>query len=105
MSTQGVTAQAFANIAFIKYWRNREQRLRLPVNGSISMNLDGLFARTQVTFDESLCCDDVLNLNGRVEKEASLRRVSGFLDCVREMAGTKLFARVVSQNNFPMGAG
>lgn len=105
MSNFSATAVAFANIAYIKYWGNRDQRLRLPVNGSISMNLSGLFARTQVTFDPSLCCDDFLNLNGRTESAAALRRVSAFLDHVRQAAGTALFARVVSENNFPMGAG
>ena len=34
-----------SNIAFIKYWGNRDQALRLPINGSISMNLGGLYAR------------------------------------------------------------
>lgn len=103
--TTTVTARAFANIAFIKYWGNRDQRLRTPSNGSISMNLDGLYARTQVTFDESLCCDDLLNLNGRIESEGALRRVSSFLDHVRRMAGISTFTRVVSENNFPIGTG
>jgi len=48
MST--ITAQAFANIAFIKYLGNRDNILRLPMNGSISMNLDGVFTRTRVSF-------------------------------------------------------
>lgn len=69
------------------------------------MNLDGLYARTQVTFDPELCCDDLLTLNGRVENEAAQRRVSYFLDHVRELAGAKRFARVVSENNFPIGTG
>jgi diphosphomevalonate decarboxylase len=105
MPTQTITAEACSNIAFIKYWGNRDQRLRLPANGSISMNLAGLFARTQVTFDPALCCDDVLRLNGEAVSEPTLRRVSRFLDHVREMASVKQFARVVSENNFPMGAG
>ncbi len=105
MQTRTVTAVGFANIAFIKYWGNRDQSLRLPVNGSISMNLGGLYARTQVTFDSELCCDDILNLNGQVEREAVLRRVSRFLDHVRQLAGTSQFARVVSENNFPIGTG
>lgn len=105
MQPNSAKATAHPNIAFIKYWGNRDPHLRLPSNGSISMNLGGLYARTQVTFDPSLCCDDVLRINGQVESEAALRRVSRFLDVVREMAGVKRFARVVSENNFPMGAG
>ncbi len=45
------TAIAHPNIAFIKYWGNREDILRLPANGSISMNLAGLETRTVVEFD------------------------------------------------------
>jgi diphosphomevalonate decarboxylase len=105
MNPNTATATAAPNIAFVKYWGNRDQRLRLPVNGSISMNLDGLYARTQVTFEPELCCDDVMTLNGRVENQAALRRVSGFLEYVRELAGSKLFAQVVSENNFPIGTG
>jgi diphosphomevalonate decarboxylase len=100
-----ITAISCANIAFIKYWGNRDPHLRLPVNGSISMNLDGLHARTTVTFDPALCCDDILVLNRRVENAAALRRVSRFLDRVRELAGKQVFARVESENNFPMGTG
>jgi diphosphomevalonate decarboxylase len=105
MQNFSATAVAHPNIAFIKYWGNRDQNLRLPVNGSLSMNLDGLHARTQVTFDPELCCDDVLWINGQVKGEEALRRVSRFLDLVRQMAGSRLYARVVSENNFPMGAG
>jgi len=35
------TALANPNIALIKYWGNRDNDLRLPSTGSISMNLDG----------------------------------------------------------------
>ncbi|MEI6290963.1 MAG: diphosphomevalonate decarboxylase, partial [Chloroflexota bacterium] len=57
------TALAHPNIAFIKYWGNRDERLRLPVNGSISMNLDGLFTRTTVSFQPSLGLDELI-ING-----------------------------------------
>ncbi len=54
MFTRTATGVACANIAFIKYWGNRDNALRLPFNGSISMNLDGLFTRTTVSFQPSL---------------------------------------------------
>ena len=38
------TAQACANLAFVKYWGKRDTSLNLPLNNSISMTLDG--ART-----------------------------------------------------------
>jgi diphosphomevalonate decarboxylase len=104
MSLHTVTAQSCANIAFIKYWGNRDDLLRLPSNGSISMNLDGLYTQTQVTFDPSLASDELI-LDGASTQGPALRRVSTFLNLVRERAGLQLHARVESSNNFPMGAG
>jgi diphosphomevalonate decarboxylase len=98
------TALANPNIAFIKYWGDRDPALHIPANGSISMNLDGLYTRTQVTFDLELA-DDRLVLNHRVSRGPALSRVSGMLDRVRQMAGVNLCAQVVSANNFPTGTG
>jgi diphosphomevalonate decarboxylase len=98
------TALANPNIAFIKYWGNRDNDLRLPANGSISMNLDGLFTRTTVTFSASLKADG-LRIGKRRVTGPGLERVSGSLDLVRELAGTKEHAEVVSMNNFPSGTG
>lgn len=104
MNSQSATAQANPNIAFIKYWGNRNHELRLPSNGSISMNLDGLYTRTQVTFDPELAADTLL-LNGQPAEDPARQRVSAFLDVVRSLAGLDLFAQVASANNFPTGAG
>ena len=98
------TATAHPNIAFIKYWGNRDDKLRLPVNGSISMNLDGLFTRTTVNFQSSLSSDKLI-INGHKTIGKGLERVSSSLDLVREMAELKMNAEVVSENNFPAGAG
>ncbi len=104
MTTLSATAIAHPNIAFIKYWGNCDSETRIPANGSISMNLAGLETHTTVTFDPFLDSDD-LSLNNAAADEAALRRVSEFLNRVRLMAGINHFARVESQNNFPMGAG
>jgi diphosphomevalonate decarboxylase len=98
------TAQSSPNIAFIKYWGNRDHALRLPANGSISMNLAGLETRTSVCFNPALH-NDALTLNGRHSTGPALRRVSALLDIVRNLAGLKMAAQVESENNFPMGAG
>ena len=67
--THSATAIAHPNIAFIKYWGNRDDALRLPLNSSLSMNLDGLETRTTVRFDESLNADS-LTLNGVLQDGA-----------------------------------
>lgn len=99
------TALAHPNIAFVKYWGDRDERLRLPANGSLSMNLDGLFSRTSVTWLDPGERKDALTINGAPARRAALQRASAFLDLVRKLAGIKLRARVVSENNFPEGAG
>jgi len=104
MSNLTATAVASANIAFIKYWGNRDENLRLPANSSLSMNLDGLFARTTVSFDDRLD-GDVFILNTVEQTGSPLQRVSRFLDHIRKLAGIRTRAIVSSANNFPTGAG
>jgi diphosphomevalonate decarboxylase len=104
MPIKTVTAIANPNIAFIKYWGNKDDVLRIPSNGSISMNLAGLETRTSVTFEPSLAADE-LSLNGERASEAALNRVSQVLGLVRGMAGCNDCARVESTNNFPAGTG
>jgi len=98
------TAQALANIAFIKYWGNRDNTLRLPLNGSISMNLDELYTRTTVSFQPSLPFDELI-INGHEVRGAGLERISYMLDIIRGMADIYELAEVISENNFPSGVG
>jgi diphosphomevalonate decarboxylase len=103
-ATRTATGFANANIAFVKYWGNRDHELRIPSNGSISMNLDGLYTRTRVAFDQALTRDELI-LEGQTQDGPVLQRVSAMLNRVRSMAGLPCYARVESRNNFPMGAG
>ena len=98
------TALAHPNIAFVKYWGNRDPVLRIPASGSISMNLGGLHSITRVTFDPSLESDR-LSINGKAVTGPGLDRVTSILDHVRRMAGLERCARIQSTNNFPTGAG
>jgi len=97
-------AEAAPNIAFIKYWGNRVDILRIPLNSSISMNLGGLSTQTTVCFDDSLETD-VVNINQQPATAEAARRVSEFIDIVRSLAGLTTCAKVSSWNNFPMGSG
>ncbi|MCY4464380.1 MAG: diphosphomevalonate decarboxylase [Chloroflexi bacterium] len=98
------SARAYSNIAFIKYWGNRDHLLRLPANSSLSMNLSALHTTTTVRWLADMAVDS-LTINGEAPTVAALRRVQAHLDMLRRRLGTTLRAQVDSRNNFPMGAG
>ena len=83
---KSATAQAHPNIALIKYWGNRDPYLHIPSNGSISINLEGLYTRTSVRFSPEFAAD-LLILNGSPAEGQALSRVSEFLDQVRSLSG------------------
>jgi diphosphomevalonate decarboxylase len=98
------TARAHPNIAFIKYWGNWNEELRIPENSSLSMNLDGLYTETTVIWDDK--DSDSLVLNGEVQSGHALTRVAKHLSLMRDyLPELPQYATVVSANNFPMGAG
>lgn len=104
MTFSTATAEAHPNIAFIKYWGNRDDELRLPQNGSISMNLGDLVTRTMVSFDSSLP-RDTFDLNGIRQSGPALKRVTRHLNLIRGIRGFSTPAHIFSEQNFPAGAG
>lgn len=98
------TARACSNIAFIKYWGNRDESLKVPMNSSISMNLEGIYTETHVRWDDSLTSDELV-LNTEKTVGQALNRVSEHLSLIRQRLNISSFASVESVNNFPMGAG
>lgn len=98
------TAKAPANIAFIKYWGKADEERRLPLNDSLSMNLTGAHTTTTVEFDPAFIEDSVDIIDGEFSEQEKARVIKG-LTRIRERAGSKLRARVVTKNTFPKGAG
>jgi diphosphomevalonate decarboxylase len=99
-----VVARAHANIALVKYWGKRNAVLNLPAAGSLSMTLAALTTTTRVRFSDSLVGDQLV-LDGQPAGDKALRRVSRWLDLVREAAGIDARAEIVSDNDFPTASG
>lgn len=98
------TAVAGSNIAFVKYWGNLDDTLRLPMNGSLSMTLDAAHTTTTIHFAADYKTDRLTLNNHRANHTATLR-ASRHLDHLRQLAGITLPAKIVSTNSFPTGAG
>lgn len=97
------TAVAPSNIAFIKYWGRKDEELRLPENGSISMNLSNLLTTTTVEFNKNFKKDEVI-INSQKEENEGNRAIK-HLDRIRRLAKINYKAKVVTKNNFPTGTG
>ncbi|OGH20116.1 MAG: diphosphomevalonate decarboxylase [Candidatus Levybacteria bacterium RIFCSPHIGHO2_02_FULL_37_13] len=97
------TSVAPSNIAFIKYWGKRDEDLKIPLNGSISMNLSNLLTTTTVEFNPDFK-KDLIIINDQEEGDEG-SRVIKHLDRIRKLAKIKHKAKVISKNNFPTGTG
>ncbi|WP_444980121.1 GHMP family kinase ATP-binding protein, partial [Nocardia pseudobrasiliensis] len=100
----GVTATAHPNIALIKYWGKRDERLRLPVTSSLSLTLDVFPTVTTVAVDDDLAADTV-TVGEASASDTFAAKVIEFLGLVRDLAGDRRAARVRTVNHGPTGAG
>jgi diphosphomevalonate decarboxylase len=98
------TATANTNIALIKYWGKRDEKLFLPMNSSLSITLESFFTITTVEFSKSFN-RDIFFLNEVQATDKELNKVVNFLNKVRKFAGTNLYARISSENSVPTAAG
>ena len=115
--TEAVTVSAPVNIAVIKYWGKRDEKLILPVNSSLSGTLHqrDLRSTTSVRADRRLKGQDRLSLNGAVVPDVS--KSARLQNCLSALRGAPpalgipahLWGRygldIVSVNNFPTAAG
>ena len=98
------TATANANIALVKYWGKRDEKLFLPTNSSISMTTDKMTTTTTVDFDKKYK-SDIFALNEKKISEEESENVSRHLNLIRSICKRKEKARVQSANYFPTAAG
>ena len=98
------TAKANTNIALIKYWGKRDERLFLPMNSSLSITLNNFYTITSVEFMEELTEDKVI-LNQSPVSATERIKISSFMDVIRRHAGVTLYANILTQNHVPTAAG
>lgn len=102
-----LTCTAPVNIAVIKYWGKRDEKLILPINDSISVTLssDQMNAKTTVARSKTFTSDQIW-LNGKEENMSNPR----LLNCLREIRirgnlDPDEHIHICSENNFPTAAG
>jgi diphosphomevalonate decarboxylase len=110
---KSATCTGPVNIAVIKYWGKRDEKLLLPINSSLSATLDQaqLRAKTTVATAPTFKGDRIW-LNGK-EEDVSNKRLQNCIKEVKARARTKGTLtdetdwpiHICSKNNFPTAAG
>lgn len=103
-STSSAKAVAHTNIALIKYWGKKDSQLIVPYTSSLSLTLDKFYTETSVRFDPTLP-DDIVKIDHQEVAGKSWQRVHDFLTIIRNLAGMKDHAEVISHNQVPIAAG
>lgn len=101
---QAYTARAHTNIALLKYWGKANEQLIIPTTSSISLTLDEFYTDTTVVFDQHLN-EDAVFLNDEPLTGKGYKKITDFLDIVRQLAGISTKAHVQSTNHVPTAAG
>ncbi len=108
MQDNVVTAIGTPNMALIKYWGKRDEKLILPMNSSISITFDETLAtRTSVVFSGKFK-QDRLYIDGKLvdlTKDDTAKERFSMVDKIRSRAGSKLKVLMVSRSNFPASSG
>ena len=105
MTRREVECSAPVNIALVKYWGKRDEKLILPLNSSFSITLDQDDLCTQnFVFTDSALSQDSLSING-VPQPLDTPRYASCLQSIRELSGRQDRVCIQSTNNFPTAAG
>ncbi|MFN4212589.1 MAG: diphosphomevalonate decarboxylase [Microgenomates group bacterium] len=101
-----------ANIAFIKYWGQRDKKLTLPYNDSFSMNLSHCYTLIDLIIEEEASIQELYIKNYQDKDftkstDESFLKVKNFLQTTEKFLNKKITFgfKIYSQNTFPKKAG
>ncbi len=99
------TAEATPNIAIIKYWGKRDEKLILPQESSISVTLNQLKTRTTAAFSEKFKEDEIWINNKKLTTPDELEKALPQLNVIREIAKIDMKAKIISYSIAPVAGG
>lgn len=96
--------RAHTNIALIKYWGKKNEKLKIPYNSSLSLTLDQFYTETSVEYRENLKADRLF-IDDKEIVGKDLQRVQKYMDVIREQYDINKYAIIRSENFVPSAAG
>jgi diphosphomevalonate decarboxylase len=107
-----VTIVAPANIAFIKYWGQKDKEKIMPYHGSISMNLSNCLTTTTAMFNEQSTKDEIVlkDYDGTIEtlnpeENIKNKKLYQQINRIRNIAQRTESVSIQTHNSFPSKCG
>ncbi len=100
--TKVVHIRTHANIALIKYWGKRDEKLFLPTKSSVAVNVQELSTTTSMSLKNETV--DEVSLEGSSDKKL-IEPIIEFLNKARGHLGITTRFSVTSRNHFPTASG
>lgn len=102
MDRTPVTVKSYANIAIIKYWGKEDAEKMIPSTSSISLTLEDMFTKTQLSPLED-AVSDAFYIDGVKQDKIELAKMGKVLDLFRQDPNE--YVRIDTWNNMPTAAG
>ena len=103
MDRKSVSVKSYANIAIVKYWGKKDAEKMIPSTSSISLTLENMYTKTQLSPLPDTATGDEFYIDGQLQSPAEHAKISKIIDRFRSPEDG--FVRVDTSNNMPTAAG
>ena len=99
MDRKPVSVKSYANIAIVKYWGKKDAEKMIPSTSSISLTLENMYTKTQLSPLPDTATGDEFYIDGQLQSPAEHAKISKIIDRFRSPEDG--FVRVDTSNNMP----
>ncbi len=103
MDRKSVSVKSYANIAIVKYWGKADAKKMIPATSSISLTLENMYTKTDLSFLPEEARGDEFYIGGVLQSPQEHAKMTTIIDFFRKEG--QPFVKIETSNNMPTAAG
>ncbi|EFQ57644.1 diphosphomevalonate decarboxylase [Streptococcus downei] len=103
MDRKSVSVKSYANIAIVKYWGKADAKKMIPATSSISLTLENMYTKTDLSFLPEEARGDEFYIDGVLQSPQEHVKMTTIIDFFRKEG--QPFVKIETSNNMPTAAG
>ena len=103
MDRKSVSVKSYANIAIVKYWGKADVKKMIPATSSISLTLENMYTKTDLSFLPEGAQGDEFYIDGQLQNQQEHAKMTKIIDFFRREG--QPFVKIETNNNMPTAAG